>query len=139
MAPSADNTARGRSCLPPKGQKHRNSRTHRPLRRTHSRLFDYLIVGAGFAGSGLAERLARETGRRVLLVDRRLHTGANAYDHFDDAGIRVHRYGPHIFHTNSRQLFDSLGQFTENYNTDQVVAQALTLYAKALRQTVARQ
>ncbi len=75
--------------------------------------FDYLIVGAGYAGSILAERLARGSGKQVLLVDRRPHIAGNAYDHFDDAGILVHKYGPHIFHTNSREVFDYLGQFTE--------------------------
>jgi len=75
--------------------------------------FDWLIVGAGFAGSVLAERLAREAGQRVLVCDRRPHVGGNAYDHFDDAGILVHRYGPHIFHTNSAEVFRYLSQFTE--------------------------
>jgi UDP-galactopyranose mutase len=74
--------------------------------------FDYLIVGAGFAGSVLAERLARGSGKQVLLVDRRAHIGGNAYDHFDDAGILVHKYGPHIFHTNSKEVFDYLSRFT---------------------------
>jgi UDP-galactopyranose mutase len=76
-------------------------------------LFDYLIVGAGFAGSVLAERLARARHKRVLLVDRRPHIGGNAYDHHDDAGVLVHKYGPHIFHTNSREIFEYLGQFTQ--------------------------
>ncbi|WAS90729.1 UDP-galactopyranose mutase [Nannocystis punicea] len=75
-------------------------------------MFDYLIVGAGFAGSVLAERLAADAGKRVLLVDRRPHIGGNAYDHYDDAGLLVHKYGPHIFHTNSREVFDYLGRFT---------------------------
>ena len=75
--------------------------------------FDALVVGAGFAGAVFAERLATETGKRVLLVDRRPHIGGNAYDEYDDAGILVHRYGPHIFHTNSRDVFDYLSQFTE--------------------------
>src|ERR671932_626274 len=76
-------------------------------------MFDYLIVGAGFAGSVLAERLARGSGKTVLLCDRRNHIGGNAYDHYDAAGILVHKYGPHIFHTNSREVFDYLSQFTE--------------------------
>jgi UDP-galactopyranose mutase len=76
-------------------------------------MFDYLIVGAGFAGSVLAERLARESGKKVLLCDRRPHVGGNAYDHYNDAGILVHKYGPHIFHTNSREVFEYLGRFTE--------------------------
>ncbi len=75
--------------------------------------FDYLIVGAGFAGSVLAERLARVDGKRVLLIDKRPHIAGNAYDHHDDAGVLVHRYGPHIFHTNARDVFEYLGQFTE--------------------------
>jgi UDP-galactopyranose mutase len=74
--------------------------------------YDYLIVGAGFAGSVMAERLARVAGLRVLLVDRRPHVGGNAYDHYNEAGLLVHRYGPHIFHTNSRQIFEYLSQFT---------------------------
>ena len=75
-------------------------------------MFDYLIVGAGFAGSVLAERLARGSGKKVLLVDKRSHIGGNAYDHYDDAGILVHKYGPHIFHTNSREVFEYLSSFT---------------------------
>jgi len=76
-------------------------------------MFDYLIVGAGFAGSVLAERLARVAGRKVLLVDKRPHIGGNAYDHYDDAGLLVHKYGPHIFHTNSRDVYEYLSRFTE--------------------------
>ena len=75
-------------------------------------MYDYLIVGAGFAGSVLAERLARGSGKKVLLVDRRAHIGGNAYDHYDDHGILVHKYGPHIFHTNAREVFDYLSGFT---------------------------
>jgi UDP-galactopyranose mutase len=75
-------------------------------------MFDYLIVGAGFAGSVLAERLARGSNKKVLILDRRNHIGGNAYDHFNDAGILVHRYGPHIFHTNSREIFDYLSLFS---------------------------
>jgi UDP-galactopyranose mutase len=76
-------------------------------------MFDYLIVGAGFAGSVLAERLATQQNKRVLLVDRRNHIGGNAYDHYNEAGILVHRYGPHIFHTNSKEVFEYLSAFTE--------------------------
>src|SRR5206468_9798225 len=75
-------------------------------------MFDYLIVGAGFAGSVIAERLASQSDKNVLLVDRRNHIGGNAYDHFDAAGILIHRYGPHIFHTNSARVFEYLSRFT---------------------------
>ncbi len=75
-------------------------------------IFDYLIVGAGFCGSVLAERLAHGSGKKILLVDRRPHIGGNAYDHHDGAGILVHKYGPHIFHTNSREVFEYLSRFT---------------------------
>jgi UDP-galactopyranose mutase len=75
--------------------------------------YDYLIVGAGFAGSVLAERLASQHGARVLIVDRRPHVGGNAYDEPNEAGILYHKYGPHIFHTNSDQVVDYLSQFTE--------------------------
>lgn len=74
--------------------------------------FDYLIVGAGFAGSTCARALA-EAGKRVLLVEQRNHIGGNAYDYYDDDGILVHKYGPHIFHTNSDAVFHFLTRFTE--------------------------
>jgi UDP-galactopyranose mutase len=75
-------------------------------------MFDVLVVGAGFAGSVFAERLASQAGKRVLIVDRRPHIGGNAYDCHDDAGLLIHAYGPHIFHTNSKEVFDYLSQFT---------------------------
>ncbi len=75
-------------------------------------MFDYLIVGAGFAGSVLAERLASK-GNKILIVDKRNHIGGNTYDYYDKDGIMVHKYGPHIFHTNSKDVFEYLGQFTE--------------------------
>src|SRR5436190_1458964 len=76
-------------------------------------MFDYLIVGAGFAGSVLAERLAKDSKKKVLIIDKRSHIGGNAFDHYNEAGILVHKYGPHIFHTNSREVFEYLSQFTE--------------------------
>ncbi|MFD1123380.1 UDP-galactopyranose mutase [Methylophilus flavus] len=75
--------------------------------------FDYLIVGAGFAGSVLAERLATDLNKRVLLIDRRPHIGGNAYDYVNDDGILIHQYGPHIFHTNSQRILDYLSRFTK--------------------------
>ena len=84
-----------------------------PVRIGGRRRYDFMVVGAGFAGSVVAERLASYLDARVLLVDRRSHIGGNAYDHYDDAGILVHRYGPHIFHTASREVFEYLSRFTE--------------------------
>jgi UDP-galactopyranose mutase len=75
--------------------------------------FDYLIVGAGFAGSILAERLAAGSGCRVMLIDRRPHIGGNAYDTYDAAGLLIHKYGPHIFHTASERVAAYLSQFTQ--------------------------
>lgn len=75
-------------------------------------MYDFLIVGAGYAGSVLAERLARDGNKKVLLCDKRPHIAGNAYDFYNDAGILIHKYGPHIFHTNSREVFEYLSQFT---------------------------
>lgn len=74
--------------------------------------YDFLVVGGGFAGSVLAERLAEGLNKRVLLIDRRSHIAGNAYDHHDAAGIMIHRYGPHIFHTNSMEIASYLSRFT---------------------------
>ncbi len=75
--------------------------------------YDYLVVGAGFAGAVLAERLAAGQGKRVLVVDKRPHIGGNAYDEHNADGILVHPYGPHIFHTASEKVVDYLSRFTE--------------------------
>ena len=75
--------------------------------------YDYLIVGAGFAGSVMAERLASQLDKKILVVEKRNHIAGNAYDEYDEQGILIHRYGPHIFHTNSKEVFDYLSQFTE--------------------------
>lgn len=76
-------------------------------------MFDFLVVGAGFAGSVIAERLASQAGMKVLVVDKRPHIGGNAYDCYNDDGLLIHKYGPHIFHTNSQEVFQYLSQFTE--------------------------
>jgi UDP-galactopyranose mutase len=75
--------------------------------------YDVMVVGAGFAGAVMAERLARDGGKRVLVVDRRPHIGGNAFDRLDDAGVLIHQYGPHIFHTNSDDIVDYLSRFTQ--------------------------
>ncbi|MDJ1493502.1 UDP-galactopyranose mutase [Cytophagaceae bacterium DM2B3-1] len=75
-------------------------------------MFDYLIVGAGFAGAVLAERLAKKSNKKVLIIDKRKHIGGNAYDYYNESGILIHKYGPHIFHTNSPKVFAYLSEFT---------------------------
>jgi UDP-galactopyranose mutase len=77
-----------------------------------SETYDTVVVGAGFAGAVMAERLASQLGHRVLVLDRRSHIGGNAYDELDSEGVVVHRYGPHIFHTNSADIFEYLSGFT---------------------------
>jgi UDP-galactopyranose mutase len=76
------------------------------------RRFDVLVVGAGFAGAVMAERFAADAGLDVLVIDRRPHVGGNAFDEYDEAGILIHRYGPHIFHTNAQEVVDYLSRFT---------------------------
>jgi len=74
---------------------------------------DYIIVGAGFAGATIAERLAAHAGKRVLICDTRPHIGGNAFDYYNEHGILIHKYGPHIFHTASQRIFSYLSKFTE--------------------------
>jgi UDP-galactopyranose mutase len=75
--------------------------------------YDVLVAGAGYAGSVIAERFASQRDMRVLVVDRRRHIAGNAYDYVDEHGVRVHAYGPHIFHTRSQRIVDYLSQFTD--------------------------
>ncbi|MGN8876436.1 UDP-galactopyranose mutase [Pseudoflavonifractor sp. HCP28S3_F10] len=74
--------------------------------------YDCLVIGAGFAGAVAARELAERGGRRVLVLERRDHIGGNAYDLPDQAGVLIHQYGPHIFHTSNRRVFDYLSRFT---------------------------
>jgi UDP-galactopyranose mutase len=80
--------------------------------------FDYLIVGAGFAGCVLAERLASQCGKKCLVVDRRNHIGGNAFDSYNSAGVLIHNYGPHYFRTNSDLIKNYLGQFTDWHHVE---------------------
>ena len=89
-------------------------RSRAPLERMDADLkkYDIWIVGAGYAGAVSARALA-EKGKKVLVLERRDHIGGNAYDCLDGHGVLIHKYGPHIFHTNNRAVFDFLSRFTE--------------------------
>ena len=86
--------------------------------QTREMTWDYLIVGAGFAGAVLAERLASQRGATCLVIDKRAHIAGNAYDRYDAAGVLVHSYGPHYFRTNSDRIVAYLSQFTEWHHVD---------------------
>ncbi|SNT44189.1 UDP-galactopyranose mutase [Granulicella rosea] len=101
-----------------------HSLTRRTMRPVRGESYDYLVVGAGLAGGVLAERLANDMDKRVLIVDKRDHIGGNTFDYYDAAGILVHKYGPHIFHTNSTEVMQYLSQFTSWRNYEhRVLAQ----------------
>lgn len=78
--------------------------------------YDALVIGAGLAGAVVAGELARRGNKRVLLLERRDHIGGNAFDCLDDHGVLIHKYGPHIFHTNDKRVYDYLSQYTDWYN-----------------------
>ena len=75
-------------------------------------MYDYIIIGAGFAGSVIARKVAEQLNKKVLVIDRRDHIGGNCFDLVDDNGVRIHKYGPHLFHTNNKKVVDFLSQFT---------------------------
>ena len=75
--------------------------------------YDAIVIGAGFAGSVVARELAERAGKRVAIIEQRDHIGGNAYDHLDDAGVLIHQYGPHIFHTSNARAYEYLSRFTE--------------------------
>ena len=76
-------------------------------------MFDVIIIGAGFAGAVLAERFATQQNKSVLVIERRQHIGGNCYDEHDENGILIHKYGPHLFHTDDAGVWEYLSQFTE--------------------------
>lgn len=78
-------------------------------------MYDSIVIGCGFAGAVMARQLAEKKGQKVLVIDERNHVGGNCYDYKDDYGITVHQYGPHIFHTNSKKVYEYLSRFTEWY------------------------
>src|ERR1017187_2510253 len=76
-------------------------------------MYEYLIVGAAFSRAVLAERIATQLDKKVIIVDKHQHIGGNAYDYFNEEGILKHKYGPHRFHTNEKGVFDYLSAFTQ--------------------------
>ena len=75
--------------------------------------YDYLIVGCGFAGSVIAERISNVLNKNVLIIEKRNHIGGNCYDYKDENEIIVHKYGPHLFHTDNKNVFEYLSKFTD--------------------------
>ncbi|HAA64161.1 MAG TPA: UDP-galactopyranose mutase, partial [Thermoanaerobacter sp.] len=75
--------------------------------------YDYVVVGAGIAGITFAENIARRLNKKVLIIEKRNHIGGNCYDEYNENGVLIHKYGPHIFHTNNKKVWDYLSQFTE--------------------------
>ena len=85
---------------------------------------DYIIIGAGFAGTVLAERIATQLDKKVLVLEKRAHIGGNCYDKIDESGVIVHTYGPHLFHTDNEEVYSYLSRFTEWHQyTHKVVAE----------------
>jgi UDP-galactopyranose mutase len=76
-------------------------------------MLEYIVIGAGFAGSVIAERIANVLNKKVLVIEKRSHIGGNCYDYKDENGITIHKYGPHLFHTDDKEVFDYLSDFTE--------------------------
>jgi len=75
-------------------------------------MYDYIVVGAGLAGSVMAERITKVLDKKVLIIDKRKHIGGNCFDYRDESGILIHKYGPHIFHTIYKEVWDYLSDFT---------------------------
>lgn len=76
-------------------------------------MFDFIVVGAGFAGLVIAERISSKLNKKVLIIEKRSHIGGNCYDYRDENGILIHKYGPHIFHTSYDEVFNYLSNFTD--------------------------
>ena len=93
-------------------------------------MYDYIIVGCGFAGATLAERLANDLNKKILIIDKREHIGGNMYDYMDENGIIVHKYGAHLFHTNLKNVYDYLQKFGNWFNYEHRVLGKVNIYRK---------
>ncbi|WP_456277650.1 UDP-galactopyranose mutase [Bacillus sp. AK128] len=76
-------------------------------------MIDYIIVGSGLAGAVFAERIANVLNKNVIIIEKRNHIAGNTYDSYDNEGVLIHNYGPHLFHTRSKEVWNYLSQFTE--------------------------
>jgi len=76
-------------------------------------VIDYVIIGAGLAGVVMAERIATQLNKKVIIIEKRNHIGGNCFDFKDENNILIHKYGPHLFHTNNKEVIDYLSQFTQ--------------------------
>ncbi|HZF71587.1 NAD(P)-binding protein [Sulfuricurvum sp.] len=76
-------------------------------------MFDYIIIGSGFAGSVAAERLSTEANKKILIIEKRNHIAGNCFDYKNENNILIHKYGPHLFHTSNQKVWDYLSNFTE--------------------------
>ena len=85
----------------------------RKVRELSAIMFNYIIIGSGFAGSVIADRIANVLNQKVLIIEKRNHIGGNCYDYRDENNIIIHKYGPHIFHTDYKEVFDYLSNFTD--------------------------
>lgn len=85
-------------------------------------MYDSIVIGTGFAGSIIARELAERGGENVLVIEKRAHIAGNCYDYKEEHGILIHKYGPHIFHTNSDRVYEYLSRFTEWYEYNHEVA-----------------
>ncbi len=91
-------------------------------------MYDFIIIGSGFAGAVVANKMAKE-GKKVLIIEKRNHIGGNCYDTLDEHGVLIHQYGPHIFHTNNEEVYEYLSQFTKWYDySHEVVANLNGMY-----------
>ena len=90
-------------------------------------MFDYIVIGTGLAGSVIAERIANVLDKKVLIIEKRNHIGGNCFDYYNEDGILVHKYGPHIFHTNLKNVW---GIYVKFHKMVQLSASCIRIYRR---------